>query len=260
MSSVRFIWLFMILGSTMLFAQVNPTPGAILERPGALPWRLKDNRDQKDAAMRFGQRGTTRFEPTVPRPGSKKPGLSFATAVVYDSGGSGADSVAVADVNGDGKPDLLVANEGNGSTGSVSVLLGNGDGTFQPAVTYGSGAKVAASVAVADVNGDGKPDLLVANGGNGTGSVGVLLGNGDGTFQKAVNYGTGVADGSSWVAVADVNGDGKPDPAGSELLQPRGLYRLGRRVAGQRRRNLPDGSDLRPGDAHPFCGSGGCKR
>ena len=49
------------------------------------------------------------------------------------------------------------------SNGTVGVLLGNGDGTFQTAVTYGSGGYWANSVAVADVNGDGKPDLLVAN-------------------------------------------------------------------------------------------------
>ena len=77
-------------------------------------------------------------------------------------------SVAVADVNGDGKPDLVVANVCASSAddcanGTVGVLLGNGDGTFQTAVTYGSGGYEANSVAVADVNGDGKPDLLVAN-------------------------------------------------------------------------------------------------
>ena len=75
-----------------------------------------------------------------------------------------AFSVAVADVNGDGKPDLVVANRNTmAAVGSVGVLLGNGDGTFQAAVTYGSGGYQANSVAVADVNGDGKPDLLVAN-------------------------------------------------------------------------------------------------
>src|SRR5208282_1700274 len=123
--------------------------------------------------------------------------------VPYGSGGYHADSVAVADVNGDGKPDLLVANQcassSNCNNGSVGVLLGNGDGTFQAAVTYGSGGYYAESVAVADVNGDGKPDLVVANdccaGGNGDdGSVSVLLGNGDGTFQTAVTYGSGEPD------------------------------------------------------------------
>ena len=87
--------------------------------------------------------------------------------VTYDSGGYEAQSVAVADVNGDGKPDLVVANLCASSDctngGVVGVLLGNGDGTFQAAVSYGSGGQDAESVAVADVNGDGKPDLVVAN-------------------------------------------------------------------------------------------------
>jgi hypothetical protein len=125
---------------------------------------------------------------------------TFQTAVNYGSGGYLATSVAVADVNGDGKPDLVVAN----FAGNVGVLLGNGDGTFQTAVTYGTGGGDTQSVAVADVNGDGKPDLVVA------GNVGVLLGNGDGTFQTAVTYGSGGYDPAS-AAVADVNGDGKPD-------------------------------------------------
>jgi len=135
---------------------------------------------------------------------------SFAPAVVYGSGGYEGMSVAVADVNGDGKPDLIVANycaEYTCATGgSVGVLLGNGNGTFQPAVTYASGASYPASVTVADVNGDGKLDLVVA----GDGTVGVLLGKGDGTFQTAVTYASGGGLAHA-VAVADVNGDGKPD-------------------------------------------------
>ena len=119
----------------------------------------------------------------------------FQAAVTYGSGGYEATSVAVGDVNGDGKLDLLVANScvsgSNCTTGTVGVLLGNGDGTFQAAVAYGSGGAYAASVALADVNGDGKPDLLVANPCVGSpencanGALGVLLGNGDGTFQAA---------------------------------------------------------------------------
>jgi hypothetical protein len=79
--------------------------------------------------------------------------------VPYGSGGLAASSVAVADVNGDGKPDLLVADEcaeGGGGcfgAGTVGVLLGNGDGTFQTVVPYASGGYLASSVAVADVNG-----------------------------------------------------------------------------------------------------------
>jgi FG-GAP-like repeat len=75
--------------------------------------------------------------------------------VSYDSGGQDTYSVAVADVNKDSKPDLVVANACASSTdcqnGTVDVLLGNGDGTFQSAVSYGSGGYHAVSVAVADV-------------------------------------------------------------------------------------------------------------
>jgi hypothetical protein len=107
---------------------------------------------------------------------------------------------------------LVVANAcGNSPScsglGTLAVLLGNGNGTFQTAISYGSGGFAPVSVAVADVNGDSKPDLVVANAGS---FVDVLLGNGDGTFQAAVGIGSGGINPYS-VAVADVNGDGKPD-------------------------------------------------
>src|SRR5262249_39651671 len=117
--------------------------------------------------------------------------------------GSLPHSAAVADVNGDGKPDLATAN--HGSSPNVSVLLGNGDGTFKAHqdFTVGSGPRC---VAVADVNGDGKPDLATANAND---RVSVLLGNG--TFLDFQTLAVGSRPLS--VAVADVNGDGKPDLA-----------------------------------------------
>ena len=145
---------------------------------------------------------------------------SFLPAVAFSSGGASPKSVALADVNGDGKPDIIVENwcasSSNCSNGSVGVLLGNGDGTFQTPVTYSSGGGFAGSVAVADVNRDGAPDIVVANWCQtnlcyvGTPAVAVLLGNGDGTFQAAVDYVPG-GDGANWIAVADVNGDGNLD-------------------------------------------------
>ncbi len=138
---------------------------------------------------------------------------TFSGAVVYNPGGLGPVSVAIADVNGDGKLDLVVANSCASSgclqSGGVGVLLGNGDGTFLPAVVYGSGASQPISLAVADVNGDGKADIVVANY-YPSDTIGVLLGNGDGTFQSAVVYDSGGQQPFS-VAVADVNLDGKPD-------------------------------------------------
>jgi hypothetical protein len=143
---------------------------------------------------------------------------TFRAAMTYDSGGRGPDSVAVADVNLDGKSDVLVANAcfgiSNCTTGSVAVLLGNGDGTFQQAVIYNDGGLFPRDVVVADVNGDGKPDMVVASlypFSFEADSVGVRLGNGDGTFQSESFYGMGGTNGASSVVAADVNLDGKLD-------------------------------------------------
>jgi hypothetical protein len=104
-------------------------------------------------------------------------------------------------------PDLAVAHVGFDSN-NVSVLLGNGDGTFQGAQNFGAGYGPI-SVAVGDFNGDGVQDLAVANVGSNNASV--LLGNGDGTFQGAQNFGAGNS--SPFVAVGDLNGDGVQDLA-----------------------------------------------
>src|SRR3989442_4227839 len=80
---------------------------------------------------------------------------NFQTAPKFDTGPNPV-FVAAGDFNGDGKPDLAVANAG---TNNVSVLLGKGDGTFHTAVNYAAGAQPR-SVAVADFNGDGKADLV----------------------------------------------------------------------------------------------------
>jgi len=143
---------------------------------------------------------------------------TFQPVVSYSSGGNTALSVAVADVNGDGKSDLLVGNQcdtsSNCAHGLLGVLLGNGDGTFRPAVTYDAGGTGVWSVAVADVNVDHKLDLVMAiaffN------KVAVLLGNGDGTFQAAMTYGSGGIPPRS-VAVTDLNGDEQPDIAASNF-------------------------------------------
>jgi hypothetical protein len=146
---------------------------------------------------------------------------TFQAAQTYGSGGFEPDGLVVADVNGDGNPDVVVANSCAGQSGgacsgngAVGVLLGNGDGTFQPAQVLDTGALYASSVAVADVNSDGKLDLVVTNlctaAEDCSGLVAILLGNGDGTFQAAQNYSSGGWSAAS-VAVGDVNGDGKPD-------------------------------------------------
>src|SRR6516165_8851187 len=89
---------------------------------------------------------------------------------------------------------------------NVSVLLGNGDGSFQAARNFGAGFSPD-SVAVGDFNGDGVADLAVANGSSA--NVSVLVGNGDGSFQAARSFGADINPRS--VAVGDFNGDGVAD-------------------------------------------------
>src|SRR5207248_320280 len=95
---------------------------------------------------------------------------------------------------------------------NVSILLGNGDGTFAAAVNYGAGT-TPQSVAIGDFNGDGKADLAVAN--INSNNVSILLGNGNGTFAVAVNYVVGIRPLS--VVIGDFNGDGKGDLAVANL-------------------------------------------
>ena len=148
---------------------------------------------------------------------------TFGPPASYSSGGSEATAVVAADLNHDGKIDLVVTNHtcGNGDNhGCVSVLLGNGDGTFQAATTYGTGGYFAASVAIADFNNDGRPDLVVANqeadSEEPSGGVSILLGNGNGTFQTAAAYSSAGYNASSLVT-GDFNQDGKTDLAVTNL-------------------------------------------
>ena len=118
-------------------------------------------------------------------------------------------AIAVADFNGDGKSDLVVANF---NAGTVTVLLGDGTGSFAEAsgspVTVGTGPFF---VVVADFNGDGRADLAVAN--HGSGSVSVLLGDGTGSFAPASGTPLTAVSVPDAVAAGDFNGDGIADLA-----------------------------------------------
>ncbi|PYJ03502.1 MAG: hypothetical protein DME25_12075, partial [Verrucomicrobia bacterium] len=136
---------------------------------------------------------------------------TFRAAVNY-SAGTSPRAVGVGDFNGDGNPDLAVADYGaldvnsQFTNSSVSVLLGNGDGTFQAPISYAAG-EGPLSLVVTDFNSDGRPDLAVAN--YRSRSVSVLFGKGDGTFEPPANYSAGFN--PHGVAVGDFNGDGLID-------------------------------------------------
>lgn len=128
----------------------------------------------------------------------------FEAIAAYDT--PRPNGVDVADLNGDGKQDLVVETQGN----SIAVLLNRGDGTFSPYVDYPVGKRMDVddlALAFGDLNGDGRTDLVAVN--EVTHAFAVLLNTGDGTLSAPTSYSTvGVP---SDVALGDVNGDGKLD-------------------------------------------------
>jgi hypothetical protein len=113
--------------------------------------------------------------------------------------------VTIADLNGDGYPELVIAND---VKNTVSVLRNRGDGSFVPGSAYETGRRPVA-VASSDLNGDGQLDLATANADAGT--VSVLLNQGDGTLRASHDYGSGGTPRS--IAIGDLNGDRHPDLA-----------------------------------------------
>ncbi|PYT16691.1 MAG: hypothetical protein DMF51_04120, partial [Acidobacteria bacterium] len=165
---------------------------------------LKDivvvNRDSFDLSVFLGLRGGG-FGPQMRFPcgGNSNPPLS----------------ISIRDMNGDGRPDLVVANQGYipGPPGFVSVLLGAGDGTFGPPSTFGAGSAPQV-VATGDFNNDGRPDIVAADLGAqviSSPDVLILLGIGDGTFTPALGTGSGAE--PRGIVVGDFDADGRQDLA-----------------------------------------------
>lgn len=136
---------------------------------------------------------------------------------VVNPGGSTTLSVAVADFNRDGKSDLAMSACGFITGCVTSAALGNGDGTFQGGSTFGpnTGSDGGSVVGAADFNGDGKADLIVQGDPLMWDTADIYLSNGDGTFTKTNSYAVGAraTQNTPGIAIADFNGDGKPDIA-----------------------------------------------
>jgi hypothetical protein len=190
---------------------------------GTVHFSSSDSQAGLPADYRFtmGDAGQQRFRLTLGTPGSQTltaadtimTAIHGSTAVTVTQPlfypavdtpvGAGPQAVAVGDFNGDGIPDLAVANTADNT---ITILLGNGDGTFTDAGTLTTDA-APVSIVTADLNGDGMLDLVVANRDGGT--LTIFLGNGDGTFAPAQSIALGSS--PAVVAVADVDGDGIPD-------------------------------------------------
>ena len=130
--------------------------------------------------------------------------LSFLPRVPITVGSSPTED-RVADLNGDGKLDIVLENSGSST---ISILIGHGDGTFEPRADYATGTQPW-SIDIGDLNGDGKLDVVTCN--LAASSASVLINNGDGTFRAKVDYTTGAGSLPECLRLGDVNGDGKLD-------------------------------------------------
>jgi hypothetical protein len=145
--------------------------------------------------------------------GAPTAGFVAATTISYNGTEDGNNDPVIGDFNGDGKPDLaeLVSNQVDATTTyQISVVLSNGNGTFQSAQLTSTIGNPNDPIFVGDVNGDGKDDILQVHPGLTPSTVDVLLSNGDGTFTAGTNSQLSTFSLSGGI-LADVNGDGKLD-------------------------------------------------
>lgn len=190
---------------------------------------------------------------------------TFKLPVEYNSDtGSFQRSITLGDVNSDGKLDIVVPNYGFNSMqtevrNTVNVLLGNGDGTFKPAVHYQSGGDGPWFVDVVDFNGDGASDIVTQNVGDHT--LSILLGNGDGTFQSG--YLTAYSEPGNYldnVTIGDINGDGiidvisthggVPSSVGVQVANQDGTFSIKKQYASMYGPNALEIGDIN-GDGFP---------
>ncbi|MBI1354036.1 MAG: hypothetical protein GC160_06800 [Acidobacteria bacterium] len=212
---------FLILAANRDGSLVAPPSYNIGGGPGGVASADFDGNQQADLAVAGSGGLKVILNPRIGRTPQATPRLAVAGATTRST------DVAAGDFTGDGAADLVIS--GNG----LSLLAGNGDGTFRAPVNIGPSAPLA--IRAADMNGDGRPDLLTVEDSGGAGTAAVLLSGAGGTFTRAT-YAVGRSPRS--VAAADFNGDGRPDlvvgnfgdlstPAGVSLLlaNPSGNYR-----------------------------------
>ncbi len=145
--------------------------------------------------------------------GSFGAATGFSVGEILNPGDLSPFSVAIGDLNNDGRPDLAVANS---FAGNVAILLGAGDGSFGPPTSFPAGS-FPFSVAIGDLNNDGRPDLVTAN--DGSSDVNVLLGKGNGSFDPRTPFDFDNPFPLRSVVIGDLNGDGVPDlAAGGQLV------------------------------------------
>jgi hypothetical protein len=186
------------------FYSILPAPGSPY-RVGTLPWSVALGDVNRDGRLDIVTANSSDNTVTVlvgDGAGHFAPGPGSPFGV-----GTGPNSVALGDVNGDGKLDIVTANFGSTT---VTVLIGDGAGGFAAAAgsPFAAGS-MPAGVALGDVNGDGTLDLVTAN--YGANTVVVLLGNGSGAFAAASGSPFSVGTAPARVALGDLNGDAKLD-------------------------------------------------